>query len=221
MNSQQMENSGSTQKLSHLPLFRFTSTVIVLIALDSLICISLWIAGGDSLYMEESVKEFSFTHSTFDLACISSVRCVILIGCFYYLEHYSLLKVSVGEHDKQRISSRVAIFCQLVIYIVSGVSLLYSVVKGSLILRSMVQGTWNDIDKNLSMHITYKVLCVVSIAFPAIEIIFCILSSCCLRRMIRRNKLRLLVNLDEIDNEKPIKKKADIKRIVLLAKPVS
>ena len=38
-----------------------------LTAVNSLVCTVLWLAGGDSLYLEDSIKEFSFTHSTFDL----------------------------------------------------------------------------------------------------------------------------------------------------------
>lgn len=217
-----MESSvAARQKLSHLPLLRFTSVVIVLVALDCLVCISLWIAGGDSLYMEDSVKDFSFTHSTFDLACISAVRCIVLVGCFYYLEHFSLFKVSIGEHDKQRVGHRAVIFCQVGLFLVTLASFAYSTVKGAFILKSILDGTWNDVEKELYMHMTYKVLCIVSIVFPAIEIVFAAVSSCCLRRMIHVKRLRLLVNLDEDENQKPVKKKADIKRIFLLAKPVS
>lgn len=208
------------RKLSHLPLLRFTSVIIVLVALESLICISLWIAGGDTLYMENSVKEFSFLHSTFDLACLSAVRCLILVACFYYLEYYSLLQVSVGQHDLQRSSNRMARLCQILIFIVSGVSMIYAVVKGALIIQSIVRGTWNNVDQETTMHTTYKVLCIVAVIFPAIEILFCLLSSWCLRRMIHTRRLRLLVNLEGGD-EKPIKKKPDIKRILLLAKPVN
>ena len=215
-----METSARIhQRLSHLPLLRFTSVVIFLITLDCLICISLWVAGGDSLYIEDSVKYFSFTHSTFDLACISAVRCMIIATCFYYLEQYSLRKVSIGDHEKQRTGSIVVMCCQLTILLVSGLSFVYATVKGSLILKSILQGTWNDVDKELQMHITYKVLSIVSIVFPALEVVFCIVSSWCVRRMIRVKRLRLLVNLDSDDEQKP-KKKADIRRILLLAKPV-
>lgn len=83
--------------------------------------------------------QFSFTHSTFDLACVSLVRCIVLIVCFYYLEQYRLLKVSVGDHNKQRVGNRMVIFCQLGIFLTSGLSLVYAVLKGSLILQSIVK----------------------------------------------------------------------------------
>lgn len=218
-----METSAeaSKHKLSHLPWLRFTSVVTAFVALDCLICVSLWIAGGDSLYMEDSVTQFSFTHSTFDLACVSLARCIILIICFYYLEQYSLLKASVGEDNGQRLGNRVLIFCQLGILLISGLSFTYAGVKGSLILKGIVQGTWNKVGEQLHMHITYEVLCIVSIVFPGVEVILGYVSSWCLRRMIKRKRLRMLVNLDEEDRQTQVKKKADIKRIILLAKPVS
>lgn len=109
-------------KSSHLPLLRFTSLVTILVAIDCLTCISLWIAGGNSIYMEDSVMEFSFIHSTFDLACVSFLRCIVLIICFYYMEQYSLLRVSVGDHDKQRVGRRVVFFGQIGIFLMSGLS---------------------------------------------------------------------------------------------------
>jgi cytochrome bd-type quinol oxidase subunit 1 len=205
------------QRWSHLPLLRFTSVAIVLMALDSIVCISLWIAGGDSLYLEDSVEKFSLTHSTFDLACIAAVRSVLLVTCFYFLEHYSLLKVSVLEHDKQRRSYGVVVFCQLGMFTVSGGSFVYSVVKGSLILKHILQGSRSS---ELDMHVTYKILSIVSIVFPAMELIFCVISLYCIRRMIRHKKLRLLVNLDNGDYKTVAKKRPDIKRVLLLAKPV-
>ena len=155
------------------PLLRFTGIVTILVALDGLVCISLWIAGGDSEYMEDSVKDFSFTHSTFDLACISAVRCVILVACFYYLEQYSLLKVSVRQHDAIKGSNRMVKFCHVTILVVSGISAVYAVVKGSWIIRSILRKSWNSTDQEINMHISYKVLCIVSVIFPLCEIIFC------------------------------------------------
>lgn len=137
------------------------------------------------------------------------------------MEQYSLLRVSVGDHDKQRVGRRVVFFGQIGIFLMSGLSLVYAGIKGSLILKSILQGTWSDVDQRLQMHMTYKVLCIVSIVFPGTEVIFGIISVWCIGRMIRLKRLRLLVNMEEDDNQKLLKKKADVKRILLLAKPVS
>ena len=92
--------------MSHLPLIRFISVAMLLVAVDSLVCIGLWLAGGDSLYLEDSVKEFSFTHSTFDLVVIAAVRGLVLFGCFYFLEHNSILSSSVKNESRKSLSER-------------------------------------------------------------------------------------------------------------------
>lgn len=216
MDASKKENHSFSQ----LPSLRFTSAVTVFVALDCLLCVSLWIAGGDSLYMEDSVTEFSFTHSTFDLACIAFLRCIALVACFYYLEQYILLQPS-GDSNQKIFHNQIVVLCQVGILLISGSSVIYGGIKGALILKSLLQGTWNNIDQPLHMHLTYKVLCVTSIVLPGIEVFFGIVSSWSIKRMLRVKRLRLIVNMEEDDSRKQAKNKADIKRIFLLAKPVS
>ena len=219
-------NTAATLKrrtMSHLPLVRFTGIAMLLVAVDSLVCVALWLAGGDSLYLEDSVKEFSFTHSTFDLVVIAALRGVILFGCFYFLEHNSILSVSVKHDSRKSSTQRLAMLCQAVILLLSGVSLIYAVVKGGMIIHSIVKGTWTDVSKETEMHITYKILCIIAVVFPLLEVGLGLISLWFVRTMIRVQKLRLLVNLEEGD-ENPAaapKKKVNIKRIILTAKPVS
>ena len=54
---------------------RFTTLATVLVALDSLVTIGLWLAGGDSQYLENSVEEVScsyFSISYYTLIAASS-----------------------------------------------------------------------------------------------------------------------------------------------------
>ena len=200
--------------LSHLPLLRFTAVVTFLVAVDSLVCISLWIAGGDSLYLENNVEHFSITRSTFDLACIAALRGVVIIASYYYLEQFIIMRRSVRSPEKQTKNSSLSIICQGAILVVSAASIVYSIVKGGFLIKMIVK------DQSIEMHITYKVLCIASVVFSLVELFFGIISSWCIRRMVRANGLRLLINLD-LDDEKPVKKKADLMRLALLAKPVS
>lgn len=101
------------KRMSHLSVFRFTGVATLLVALDSLACVALWLAGGDTTYLEDSVEDFSFTHSTFDLACIAAVRGVVLIACFYYLEHYSLMQVSVTNKKTSEVEQSTCHFLSL------------------------------------------------------------------------------------------------------------
>ena len=110
-------------------------------AVDSLVCSALWLAGGDSLYLEDSVEEFSYTHSTFDLIVIAVVRGVILVGSFYLLDRSSNLMTSVKDDDRKSRTDRFVLMCQLstgILLICSGVSLVYAVVKGGFIIHSIV-----------------------------------------------------------------------------------
>ena len=174
---------------------------------------------GDTTYLEDSVEDFSFTHSTFDLACIAAVRGVVLVACFYYLEHHSLMQASVTNERRQKSSRMLSILCLFVIFLISSMSLIYAVVKGGLILHQIVNKNWNvPSNPELNMSITYKILCIVAIVFPALEIVFGASSWYFLRRMIRIQQLRLIIN--QQDGEEKPKKKADLKRLALLAKPV-
>lgn len=197
--------------LSHLPLIRYTTLSTVFIAIDSLLSISLWLAGGTTSYLEKSVEHFSLYKSTFDLACIAAIRGVVLIICLYYLEHYSLFGVSTKYEGKQFVSQRLAKLCQIVFLLVSILSLIYAIIKGVLLL---VYGS--DILNEL--HVTYKVLCVVGVVSPALEIVLGLSSFYFMWRLLHVHKLRLILN--EPETTKP-HKKADLKRIAKLAIPVS
>ena len=215
------DTSKRRHRLSNLPLVRFMTIVSLFVAFDSLTCIALWLAGGDSLYLEDSVKDFSFTHSTFDLACIAAIRGVLLFVCLYYLENNGLLSASITEREKKLSSSRLAKICQAILLLVSGISFVYAVVKGAFVIRDLVTGSSADVDPELTMHISYKVLCIVAVVFPGAELVLSGVSWWCIRRMIRTRQLRMLINDEGGEGVGEKKSKADIKRIFLLAKPVS
>lgn len=195
-----------------LSLSRF---IMVLAALDSLMCIALWLAGGDSLYLEDSVEEFSFTHSTFDLVVIAAVRGVTLFVCFYVVENLVLTLSS----DKNDYRLSILMMCQL---IVSCTSLVYAAVKGGIIIYSLIKGTWNSVSRDIKMHITYKILCISAAVFPLIEVILGSVSTRLNGRLIHTRKLQLIINSDNIEEqESNFRRKANITRIIKTAKPVS
>ena len=222
-----VEGDGSKRRMGNLPLMRFTTFASLAVALDALVCIVLWLSGGDTEYMETSVEDFSFTRSVFDLACMAAVRGVLLVACFYYLEHYSLLTVSLEPDAKERITSskKLAHFCRAVIALITGATLVYALVKGSFILQAVVKGTWeNGEDSDHVMHGTYKALCVLAVVFPVVELGLLVGSWWFLRHLVHMQRLRLVINSrgdgeEEGDGEKP-RRKADIWRLVVLAKPV-
>ena len=82
------------------------------------------------------------------------------------------------------------------------------------------------------MHVTYRILCVAALAFPLLEIGVGVASWFFVGRTVRLQRLQLLINAEEGEEDeedededegkaKKKKKKADLRRLFLLAKPVS
>lgn len=208
--------SSGMSTFAHLPLVRFTSVATILVALDSLVSIALWLAGGDSFYLEESVEDFSIFTSTFDLACLATARGILIICSLYYLEQYSLLSVSSQVLHRQVLSRRIAISCHASIIILALSCLVYSLVKGVLVLVRLDKDT-------TEIHVTYKILCCFAVAATAVELVIGASSFYFMRQLTRIRKIRLVVNEteDSVAVGDGKKKSADLKRLVQLAVPVS
>ena len=201
---------------AHLPLVRFTTVATILVALDSLVSISLWLFGGDSLYLEDSVEDFSIYTSTFDLACLAAARGVLIVCCLCYLEHYWLASVSSRVIQRQVLSRRIAFSCLASIIILSLSCLAYSLTKGILVLLKL------DAD-SVEIHVTYKILCCFAVAATAVELLLGVSSFYFMRRLTHVQKIRLVLNETEEDVAAGDgrKKSADLKRLAKLAIPVS
>ena len=209
-------NHSGKSAFAHLPLVRFTSVATILVAFDSLVSIALWLAGGDSLYLEDSVEDFSIYTSTFDLACLAAARGILIVCCLYYLEQYSLLSVSSQVLYRQVLSRRIAVSCHASIIILALSSLVYSLVKGVLVLLRL------DADA-VEIHTSYKILCCFAVAATAVELLIGVSSFCFMRRLTHVHKIRLVVEETEdgvaVGDGK--KKSADLRRLAKLAVPVS
>lgn len=210
-----------------LPWVRFTSVVIFFVALDSLICVALWLGGGNSSYLRHSVNDFSFSHSTFDLAVVAVVRGLLLVLCLYRLERYSLLTVSARGRAKRSSALKFSRIFRAGYFLTVAGSIIYIVIKGSAIIHEIANRSWYSVNADTRMHTTYKALCVVSLVFPLCEAAVGVASWYFLRRQVHVRRVELLINTEEgeeeeeEEGEKKKKKKADLKRLFLLAKPVS
>lgn len=212
---------GTKNTFSHLPLIRFTTIATVLVATESLISIALWLAGGDSLYLEDSVEKFLFTHSTFDLACLAAVRGTTVVACLFYLESNLVRSQSI----QQKSSRQTALLCHILMLLVVASTLIYALVKGVMVLVEVLNGHWNKgIDPELHMSVPYIVLSILAIVFPAVDMVLGFVSWWCIKRMLRVRRIRLIVNepvcQDDDKNDKIASQNASLKRIILLAKPV-
>ena len=221
-------SSGGRRAPPSLSWFRFTSVVIFLVALDPLICVILWLAGGSSSYLKHSVNAFSFSHSTFDLAVVAVARGLVLVPCFYYLERYSLLAVSARGRRRRNSALRFSRLFRAGVFLVAAVSIVYIIAKGSVILYQITSGGWDSVNAEVRMHVTYRILCIAALVFPLLEVAIGVASWYFLGRLVHVQSLRLLINAeegeeeeDEDEGEGKKKKKVDLRRLILLAKPVS
>ena len=206
---------------------RFTNVVIFLVALDPLICLGLWLGGGDAAYLRHSVDDFSFSHSTFDLAVLAVARGLVLVTCLYFLERFSLQSATARGRAKRSSALRYSRLCRAGVFIAAAVSILYLAAKGAVIIHQIVGGGWDSVNVQIRMHVTYKILCVFALVFPVLEIGVGAASWFFVGRTVRLQRLQLLINAedgeedDDEEEEKGKKKKADLRRLFLMAKPVS
>lgn len=219
-----MDDVKSRTKNS-LPWIRFTTVAIVIVAIDAVACVVLWLTGGNLKYLEHSVKDFTLVTSTFDLACIAAVRGVILIALLHLLERAVIRDVSLIWYAGSKTSRKPANKCNMALHIfiilTAFVCLCYAAVKGGLIIHEWRRGR--------HMHVTYKVLCIVATAFPLVELLVGAASFYYMKRL-RTRQVMLIVN--EIDGQdesgatsleksKSSFRAANLKRLLLMAKPVS
>jgi hypothetical protein len=222
--------SQSRSRMRSLSWARFTNVVIFLVALDPLICLGLWLSGGNGAYLRHSVDDFSFSHSTFDLAVLAVARGFALVTCLYFLERYSLQAMTSRSRAKRSSALRYSRLCRTGVFVAAGVSILYVAAKGAVIIRQIVGGGWDSVNTQIRMHVTYRILCVAALAFPLLEIGVGVASWFFVGRTVRLQRLQLLINAEEGEeddedededegNAKKKKKRANLRRLFLLAKP--
>ena len=211
-------------KKHSLPWIRFTTVATIIVAIDSISCVALWIAGGNSKYLEDSVEDFSLVKSTFDLACLAVVRGVILIALLYLLERAVIRDVSLSTTGKtrRRTASNYNIALHIFILVIAFACVCYAAVKGGFVIHEWRRGRY--------MHVTYKVLCIVATVFPLVELLLGAASFYYMGKL-RTQQVMLIVNeMEEQDEGSGVmnaeKKKAsfrtaNLKRLLLMAKPVS
>ena len=215
-----MEEKKKAKKNS-LPWIRFTTVATIVVAIDSITCVALWIAGGNSKYLEDSVEDFSLVKSTFDLASLAAVRGVILIALLYLLERAVIRDVSSSTTAKtaRRTGRNYNIVLHVFILVTAFACICYAAVKGGFVIHEWRRGR--------HMHVTYKVLCIAAMVFPLVELLLGAASFYYMRKL-RTQQVMLIINEmeEQEDNVADTETKksfraANLKRLLLMAKPVS
>ena len=192
-----------------LPTYRFTTVVQVVLLFELVSSLALWLCGGDSKYMDDSVKHFKIRDSVFDLAAIAFVKSSILFFVYPWLEHFSMKQID-HPYDKELASRKCS--CHFLAVVLSVGSLAYSTTKAVLIyeVRS---------EKKHRLHPTYYVLVVSSVVFSLLESLFSLSSFVAMRRLKVLRILHTPNDADIADSNK--KRKVNLRRLMTLAKPVS
>ena len=192
---------------------------LVLVGVDSLSGAILWIAAGNMSYLEENVVGFVFQDTVFDLAVLAVVRGFLLAASLIFLEQWVLRKLpslmTSGSSRPKLVTVSLA-----VVIIVAIVSFGYGIAKGAFVIKF-----WPETSRD--MHIAYKVLCIVSVVLPLVEVVLCGVCWWLLRRIERVLHLQaLIINDDATPAEQQTEMKrrfgrAELRRLLGMAQPVS
>ena len=192
---------------------------LVLVGVDSLSGAVLWIAAGDMRYLEENVVGFVFQDSVFDLAVLAVARGLLLAASLIFLEQWVLRKLPSLMASGSSRPKLVTVSLALVL-IAAVVSFGYGIAKGAFVIKYWPETSWK-------MHIAYKVMCIVSVVLPLVEVVLGGLCWWLLGRIERVLHLQaLLINdaASPAEQQTEMKRRfgtAELRRLLAMAQPVS
>ncbi|CAE1292594.1 ABC transporter B family member 1 [Acanthosepion pharaonis] len=170
--------------------------------------------GGDSEYFVDNILDFHIRESVFDLVLITGIKMVFLTIVYSYMELISFRQI---DKPYDMILAKRKCICHIVTVSISILCFAYAVAKGGTILYAII----NLGNAYTHMHVEYNALVICSLVFGFLE---CLLSAYSFHAMKKLHLLRILHRFNdsgqEVDDEgKPLKKKANLKRVLLLARP--
>ena len=191
------------------PFCRFLTFIRFIFFADLVVSSALWLAGGDSQYLEDNVTEFKMNHSVFDLALIHFLLAVSFIALYTEIESLTMQAIAGGD-ESGKIKSKKK-FYMLLTFIFSVASLAYSIAKCVFIVQEH-----NDHPKTI--HSTYYALAISSMVFSGVEFLMFFVTI----TVLKKTSLRYTrMNEADVEGKSDGKKKADLGRLFSLAKPVS
>lgn len=192
---------------------------LVLVGVDSLSGAVLWIAAGNMSYLEDNVVGFVFQDTVFDLAVLAVARGFLLAASLIFLEQWVLRKLpslmARGSSRPKLVTASLAL-----VLIVAVISFGYGIAKGAFVIKY-----WPETSRE--MHIAYKVLCVVSVVLPLVEMVLGGVCWWLLRRIESVLHLQaLIINDDATPAEQQTEMKRrfgkhELRRLLAMAQPVS
>ena len=195
----------------HQPFCRYLTLVRLIFFADLVTSSALWLAGGDSQYLEDNVTKFQMNQSVFDLALIHILVSVSFIALYTELETLSI-QAATRDDVNGKLKQRKLLFTILTFIFTIG-NLAYSITKCALIHL--------EHNKNQSnIHSTYYSLAIASVVFSGVEFVLFFMSILVFKKISVRYA-RMHEDKMASDGKRDDKKKADLGRLFSLAKPVS
>ncbi|XP_071502591.1 uncharacterized protein [Diadema antillarum] len=192
-----------------MPFWRFSTLMRFFLLIDGTTCLVLWLTGGHTAYLESEVVHWTILGSAFELACLSLVRMLLLFYAFTQMEDYALAMLEQPFNASLTAWKR---WTHIFTIVFSLLGLAYSATKGGLVLNAILNFT-----DYTPMHITYNVLVIASVVFTLVELIASLAAPHFMRRL---QLIRIEHQIDEEEEkEKAPKPKADLARVLALAKP--
>ncbi|XP_041457068.1 ABC transporter B family member 27-like [Lytechinus variegatus] len=192
-----------------MPFWRFSTFARFLVFLDGSVSLALWVTGGHTNYLESSVTQWTILGSTFELALLGLFKMLFLFYAFTKMEDYSLALLDY-PFDASLQSWKKSSHIFTIFF--SFLSLAYTTTKGGLVLNAILNNPKYEL-----MHITYNILVISSVAFSFLELITSLTGPYFMRKL---QIIRIEHRLNDEDEKKEKKEsKADLGRVLSLAKP--
>ena len=142
------------------------------------------------------------------------LKLIALVIAYSVLEDVTLTILSKQCNSKPAQRKKLL---HAVIVVISSAALIYSIIKGSLILNALI----NHKDY-VKMPVTFDAMAIAAVVFGFIEFAFSLMTFSAMRRLkVMRQVHRLDMFGQEIDKDgEPIKRHATLGRVIALARPV-
>eukprot|EP00794_Sanderia_malayensis_P014227 gene14227-15710_t len=191
------------------PAFRFLNLLRFILFIDFVSSCTLWLAAGDSSYLEDNVTKFEINLSAFDLAVMRALLAVILAWLYTKLE--SLARKRVQGRPSANGSSNILHWS--LTFLLNAGGLGYSIAKFIMMHKKFKEDS-------KSMHTLYYALAISSLVFSGIEFVLFFVNIVVLKKLsVRHSRLEAHGLEDDSKAEGKEKKKADLGRLFSLAKP--
>ncbi|XP_014663752.1 PREDICTED: ABC transporter B family member 25-like isoform X2 [Priapulus caudatus] len=204
--------SGCSIRYS-LPLARFTVLTTLLLFVDCIVTAVLWFTGGSGEYLTDSVINFSFETSIFDLLPLAIVRTLILVSIYWKLESTYMQQYESPLDYQLFLVKRVLHASAGAVQLVFTA---YAFIKGGMILAAFVRSS-----KSAAMSATFYAALVCACVFSLAELLAYVLSFRTYKKL-PKMRVRHIYNAVgvEVDVDgTPKKREASLVRIAVLAKP--